>query len=99
MGVATAYTVLGNRVAPGLVDWYLGRTGVSSQQTTDPAPRLGSNVFQARDDEEDRGAHGSFSQHASRHDPVSFVAAHRGAVLGLGAAALLGATAAVRRAR
>ncbi len=49
VGVATVYTVLGNRVAPAFVDRYLARTGVGSQQTDRSTPRWGSNVFEPRD--------------------------------------------------
>lgn len=73
VGVATAYTVLGNRVAPGLLDWYLARTGVDGQQTEQDAPRWGSNVFEPQDDEVDRGARGPFSDRSSTFDPVSLV--------------------------
>ena len=99
VGISTAYTVLGNRVAPAFVDWYLARTGVRSQQTDKAAPRWGSNVFEPRDDDEDRGARGAFSSEAADHDPVSFVARHRLATLGAAATALAGATAALVRGR
>lgn len=33
VGISTVYTVLGNRVAPLVVDWYLAKTAVKSQQT------------------------------------------------------------------
>lgn len=99
VGISTAYTVLGNRVAPRFVDWYLGRTGVGSQQTSQDAPRYGSNVFEPRDDEADRGARGAFSDMAAEHDPVSFVASHRAAAVATGVAALAGGLAVWRRAR
>lgn len=93
VGIATVYTVLGNRVAPAFVDWYLGRTGVKSQQTDQAAPRWGSNVFEPRDEETDRGAHGAFSDMAATRDPVSFLARHRLAGIGAGVAAAVAATA------
>ena len=77
VGLSTAYTVLGNRVAPSVVDWYLAKTGVKSQQTQDDLPRWGSNVFEPQDTETDRGARGSFDSSAAAHDPVSFVARNR----------------------
>ena len=86
VGIATVYTVLGNRVAPRFVDWYLAKTGVGSQQMDQDAPRWGSNVFEPRDDEHDRGARGSFSADASEHDPVSFVSRHRPAFVATTAA-------------
>ncbi len=83
VGLATPYTVLGNRVAPLFADWYLARTGVASQQTDQQHPRWGSNVFEPQDEEADRGARGSFSEGAWSRDPVSFLARHRRATIGL----------------
>lgn len=91
VGIATAYTVLGNRVAPSLVDWYLGKTGVGAQQTTRDLPRWGSNVFEPQDAGHDRGARGEFSATAATWDPVSFVARNR--VASLAAVGAVAATA------
>ncbi|HEX3907436.1 MAG TPA: SDR family oxidoreductase [Mycobacteriales bacterium] len=93
VGVPTAYTILGNRVAPWFLDWYLGRTGVQGQLSPDGGPRFGSNVFQPRDDSTDRGAHGAFDGKAHPHDPWSWASMNRvalstgAATLGLGLAA------------
>jgi NAD(P)-dependent dehydrogenase (short-subunit alcohol dehydrogenase family) len=73
VGIATVYTVLGNRVAPAFMDWYLGRTGVGSQQTDDDAPEWGSNVWEPQDADTDRGARGAFSSSSTSFDPVSLV--------------------------
>jgi len=98
VGISTAYTVLGNRIAPLAVDWYLGKTGVNSQQTDQDAPRWGSNVFEPQDADTDRGARGAFSAKAAVHDPVSFVARNRFASLGAAAVVVgAGVTAPVRR--
>ncbi len=77
VGISTAYTVLGNRLAPAFADWYLAKTGVTSQQTDQDAPRWGANVFTPQDQTTDRGARGAFSAHASSRDPVSFLGRHR----------------------
>jgi NAD(P)-dependent dehydrogenase (short-subunit alcohol dehydrogenase family) len=74
VGVSAAYTVLGNRVAPAFLDWYLGRTGIKGQLGDREGPRFGSNVFQPRDDATDRGAHGMFDSTAHDHDPWSATA-------------------------
>jgi NAD(P)-dependent dehydrogenase (short-subunit alcohol dehydrogenase family) len=74
VGVSTAYTVLGNRVAPAFLDWYLGRFGVKGQLSDQDGPRFGSNVFTPRDDDADRGAHGMFDSVAHPRDPWSAVA-------------------------
>jgi NAD(P)-dependent dehydrogenase (short-subunit alcohol dehydrogenase family) len=77
VGVSTAYTILGNRVAPWFLDWYLGKTGVSGQLTDSTGPRFGSNVFEPRDDDADRGAHGMFDDQAHSSDPWSWTSMHR----------------------
>lgn len=94
VGVSTAYTVLGNRVAPALADWYLAKTGVSSQQTDQDVPRWGSNVFEPQDENQDRGARGGFSGKAAESDAVSFLGRHRWAA-GMATAATAAATAVV----
>jgi short-subunit dehydrogenase len=87
VGIATAYTILGERLAPKLLDLYLGKTGVKSQQTDQDAPRLGSNVFEPQDQAHDQGAHGAFDAKAHGRDPVSWASMHRAALLS-GAAGL-----------
>ncbi|HET9720859.1 MAG TPA: SDR family oxidoreductase [Solirubrobacteraceae bacterium] len=91
IGISTAYTILGERIAPKVADFYLAKTGVSGQQTDEDLPRLGSNVEQPRDEETDQGAHGPFDDKAYAKDPVTWLSMHRRAVLsGLGTAALAG---------
>jgi NAD(P)-dependent dehydrogenase (short-subunit alcohol dehydrogenase family) len=91
VGVSTAYTVLGNRLAPWFLDWYLARTGVTGQLTGKPGPRYGSNVFEPRDDRHDRGSHGMFDDEAQGRDPWSWVSIHRLPVAAATLAAGLGA--------
>jgi hypothetical protein len=80
VGVSTASTILGNRLLPGFLDWYLGRRGVAGQLTEADGPRLGSNVYEPRDDDIDRGSRGMFDTVAHEHDPWSATAmAIRGA--------------------
>ena len=81
IGVSTAYTILGERLAPKLADFYLAKTGVSGQQTDKSLPRLGSNVGQPRDDDADQGAHGPFDDKAYAKDPVTWLSMHRREVL------------------
>lgn len=95
VGLPTAYTILGERLAPKLLDIYLGRTGVKSQQTTEQLPRWDENLSTARDGDQDRGAHGAFDAKAHATDPVLWCAMHRRALLaGLAAVVLGGAAAA-----
>ena len=81
VGISTAYTILGERVAPKLLDLYLGRSGVKSQQTEQDTPRLGSNVFEPRDEETDQGAHGPFDDQAHGSDPLLWASMHRRGLL------------------
>ena len=59
VGLPTVYTILGERVASGLMDRYLGRTNIKAQeapQPIDPAERS-DNLFQPPPG--DPGAHGT----------------------------------------
>jgi NAD(P)-dependent dehydrogenase (short-subunit alcohol dehydrogenase family) len=98
VGASTAYTILGNRVAPWFLDWYLGRTGVKGQLSDQDGPRYGSNVFEPKDATIDRGAHGMFDDKAHERDPWSWASMHR-AAFGAGAVVTAAAAAAglVRR--
>ncbi len=82
VGISTAYTILGQRLAPKLLDIYLGRTGVKSQQTGQHLPRWGSNVFDPQDADTDRGAHGAFDDQAHARDVQLWASMHRRALLG-----------------
>jgi NAD(P)-dependent dehydrogenase (short-subunit alcohol dehydrogenase family) len=99
VGIPTVMNILGERVAPWALDWFLARTGYSSQMT-DAAldPEGHDNLFDPVD--EDRGAHGPFDSKAHRVSPQYELTKHRGLVLaGLGAAAAGAGAAAVRSAR
>jgi hypothetical protein len=99
VGLPTVYTILGERLAPWLGDWYMAKTGVSSQLTSEPIdpPREG-NLFEPV--EADPGAHGPFDSKAHSHSPVAWVARHRRSALAVaatGAAGLAAAAAATLR--
>src|SRR5256714_8446271 len=69
VGVPTVLNVLGERLAPWFLDWYLGKTGYGSQLTKQPL-RGGADpdkLFHPVDHDEDRGAHGPFDQEAHGH--------------------------------
>lgn len=95
IGVPTAMTILGERIAPKLLDIYLGRSGVKSQQSGKDAPRRGANLWEPKDDRNDAGQEGSFDDKAHEHDPVLWAAVHRNEILGgiAAAGALAGAAA------
>src|SRR3954447_9066322 len=94
VGWSTAYTILGNYVAPWYLDRYLGKKGVQGQLSGEDGPRYGSNVFQPRDDDTHKGAHGMFDDKAHGHGPWSSVSVHRN---DFGAGAVVAAVAAATR--
>lgn len=70
VGLSTAGTIMANRVAGGLLDRYLARTGVSSQQTDEPRdPDQPVNLWEPVDGPggRDHGAHGTFDDRAHAH--------------------------------
>jgi hypothetical protein len=96
VGSSAVATVFGAKVAGGLLDRYLARTGYDSQQTGEPAdPDRPANLFEPADGAGGRDftAHGSFD---SRAKPTSLQ--HRltkapwlvAAAVNLGAAAVAG---------
>jgi NAD(P)-dependent dehydrogenase (short-subunit alcohol dehydrogenase family) len=63
VGAPTLKTVLGNRIAPWLVDRYLARTGYEGQQTDEPVdPERPDNLFAPVPG--DHGSHGRFGEGA-----------------------------------
>jgi NAD(P)-dependent dehydrogenase (short-subunit alcohol dehydrogenase family) len=97
VGAPTPKTILGNRVAPWFVDWYLGRKGVEGQLSDKDGPRYGANAFEPRDDDIDVGAHGMFDDQARAHDTWSWASMHRTAVGAGTVTALVGALALRKR--
>ena len=69
VGLPTVLTILGNRVAPSLLDWYLARTNVKGQQSPDHDPPGGkSNTWEPVYGAEVQ-AHGSFDERPTRTAP------------------------------
>jgi NAD(P)-dependent dehydrogenase (short-subunit alcohol dehydrogenase family) len=99
VGIPTAYTILGNRVAPWFLDWYLGKTGVKGQLSQVDAPRLGSNVFTPRDEDTDQGSRGQLGDKSHDSDPWSWASMRRVPLLAAGTAGALASVgaAAMRR--
>ncbi len=102
VGIPTVMNILGERVAPWLLDRYLAKTGFGSQMTDhDLEPHGHDNLFEPVD--EDRGAHGPFDAIAHSSSPQYELAKHRAITLaGAGLAGVAGAvalTAAAIRAR
>jgi NAD(P)-dependent dehydrogenase (short-subunit alcohol dehydrogenase family) len=102
-GGSTVLTLLGDRVAPGLLDRYLARTGYDAQQTGERRRRdRPSNLWEPVDgaDGRDHGAHGRFDADAARTSPQLWASRHRGALTaGAAVAAAAGAAVLARRRR
>jgi short-subunit dehydrogenase len=87
VGMPTVEAIVGNRVAPRLLDYYLARTGYESQQTDEPAdPNRPNNLWEPVPG--DHGAHGVFDDRSSDHSWQLWADTHRGllALAGLGLA-------------
>jgi NAD(P)-dependent dehydrogenase (short-subunit alcohol dehydrogenase family) len=91
VGLPTVLNVLGERVAPWLLDRYLARTAYGGQMTEQPlnGGPAHDNLFEPVD--EDRGAHGPFDDRAHEHSLQTSLTKHRrlagGVLAGVGAAA------------
>jgi len=89
VGWPTVKVVLGEKLAPGLVDRYLARTGFDSQQTEEPVDRSRpDNLFDAAP--ANYGAHGTFDSRAKDRSIQLWLNLHRrtlaaGALAGLAA--------------
>jgi NAD(P)-dependent dehydrogenase (short-subunit alcohol dehydrogenase family) len=79
VGLPTVLNVLGERVAPWLLDWYLGKTGYGSQMTEEPLDGGPGhdNLYRPVDGSEDRGAHGPFDDKAHEHSFQTSLTKHR----------------------
>ncbi|MBT2410921.1 SDR family oxidoreductase [Streptomyces sp. ISL-12] len=84
IGGSTVATLIGQRIAPALLDRYLARTGYDSQQTGEPVDpaRRPVNLFEPPDDTAgtDFGAHGAFDDEAHPRSLQLWLSRHRGAL-------------------
>ena len=65
-GWPTVEAIVANKIAPGRLDRYLGKTGFASQQTSEPEdPNRPDNLWKPIGG--DHGAHGTFDARAHRH--------------------------------
>jgi hypothetical protein len=100
VGASTALTILGNKVAPALLDRYLARTGYRSQQTSEPAdPDQPDNLLEPVDgvNGHDFGPHGIFDDQSHDHSTQAWLSRHAGLSSAvLGGAAVLGGYVAAR---
>jgi NAD(P)-dependent dehydrogenase (short-subunit alcohol dehydrogenase family) len=80
VGFSTVATILAERIAPGLLDHYLARTGYESQQTDQPeAGDRPSNLWEPVDDQPGKryGAHGRFDARAKSRSVQAWLSRHR----------------------
>ena len=102
VGASTAGTLVANKLAPGLLDRYLARTGFAAQQTGAPKPQdQPANLWEPADgpDGHDFGAHGLFDDRSWSRSPQLWASQHHGALGAATAAVVAGALAlAARRA-
>jgi NAD(P)-dependent dehydrogenase (short-subunit alcohol dehydrogenase family) len=79
VGGSTAVVIAGNKIAPGLGDWYLAEQGYDSQQydgKVDPNRR--DNLYEPVDNVVDHGAHGDFDSRAHPHSFQVWASRRRG---------------------
>jgi NAD(P)-dependent dehydrogenase (short-subunit alcohol dehydrogenase family) len=89
VGGSTVLTILGDKIAPGIGDRYLARTGYDAQQTDEPAAdEREDNLFDPVPG--DPGAHGRFDAEALRYSLQLSATKHRRTLWALGA--VLGAS-------
>jgi NAD(P)-dependent dehydrogenase (short-subunit alcohol dehydrogenase family) len=87
VGWPTVVAIVGNKIAPGVGDRYLAKTGFDSQQTDEPEdPNRPHNLWSPVDDERDFGAHGRFDARARATSSQLWASQHR---RGLTAAGLI----------
>ncbi|WP_035857399.1 SDR family oxidoreductase [Cryptosporangium arvum] len=100
VGLITVATRWGQKFIPRLLDHYLARTGVESQQTPDPidAAAWKDNLSRPLDDVQDRGAHGVFDGKAKSHSWQAWAAGRKPLVLAAGGA-VVAATAVLMKGR
>jgi hypothetical protein len=92
VGAPTAVAIAGNKLAPGVGDRYLARTGYDSQQTREPEdPDRPDNLWSPVDEAVDFGAHGRFGARATHSSWQLWLTERRRAIV---AASAIAATAA-----
>ncbi len=78
VGLPTVEAIVGNKIAPALLDHYLARTNFDAQQTNEPEdPERPNNLWKPVDAERDHGAYGPFDARARRRSPQLWATLHR----------------------
>src|SRR5205085_7627442 len=89
VGLPTVLAIQADKVVPGLLDRYLGRTGYRAQQTREPDPHDRPDNLLAPVPG-DHGAHGRFDARAHARSPELWAALHRGWLASAAAISILG---------
>ena len=99
IGLPSVKAIVANKIAPGLLDHYLARTGYDSQQYDGPEdPNRPDNLWQPVPG--DHGAHGAFDARASNWSPQLWTSEHRTWIgIGVMTLALSGIIALLKRKR
>ena len=96
VGLSSTIVIAGNKLLPGLGDWYLAKTGYDSQQTDKPVdPDRPDNLYDPVPG--DHGAHGNFDEHSHEESPQLWATEHLGLLALAGGAGLLAAAVLVGR--
>jgi NAD(P)-dependent dehydrogenase (short-subunit alcohol dehydrogenase family) len=91
VGASTVFTVIGNKIVPGLLDHYLARTGYDAQQTDETEdPNRRDNLYEPVPG--DHGSRGTFSAKSHSRSMQAWLTTHRtmsmaalsGTALGIG---------------
>lgn len=90
VGASTVKAIVGNKLAPRLLDYYLGHTGYESQQTSRPEqPGRLDNLLQPLDEDRDVGIRGSFDPRSHSRSAELWVDLRRAKILaGVGLSSL-----------
>lgn len=76
LGMPSVESIVGNKIAPSLLDQYLGRKGYDGQQTSQPKdPHAPDNLWEPVPG--DHGAHGIFDRRAKRRSAEFWFARNR----------------------
>jgi NAD(P)-dependent dehydrogenase (short-subunit alcohol dehydrogenase family) len=89
VGFPTTEAIIGDKIAPGLLDEYLAKTNYTAQQTNQPkSPDRQNNLWSPVDQDRDYGAHGDFDARARDFAVQWWLTTHRGLLAAAGAVAV-----------
>jgi len=96
VGLSSTLVITGNKLLPGLGDWYLAKTGYGSQQTDKPVDEnRPDNLYEPVPG--DPGTHGIFDEQSHEESPQLWATEHLGLLALAGGAGLLAAAALIGR--